>query len=111
MKKTLKYLAIFIGTLIVVGLSTCAIMSKKLPTGIDSPKTEVMVEKMWKALNKDAWDTTRYVKWTFPGQHEYIWDKTENLVQISWKNNRVLLDPDEITGNVYVDTSNKVVKM
>lgn len=101
--KLLKYLGIIVAVLLVLGISTCAFFSKSLPEGIDSPKTEQMVSEMWDVLNKDAWDTTRYVSWSFPGGHHYKWDKESNLAEISWKKNRVLLDPDKINGVAYFD--------
>ena len=103
MKKVLKYSAIIFGVLIVLLFATCSIMSKKMPEGVKSDKTEMMVDKMWNALNKDAWDTTKYVRWDFRGAHEYIWDKEANLAQISWKKNRVLLNPNQVDGVAYQD--------
>mgnify|MGYP001588688774 CR=1 FL=1 len=101
--KVLKYLAITFAVLIAVVFSTCSIMSKDLPTGIESPRTEEMVSDMWEGLNKAAWDTTTYVRWSFAGVHHYLWDKKDNLAQISWKKNRVLLDPDQVDGLAFVD--------
>lgn len=84
-------------------MSTCAIMSKKLPEGVKSPEAEIMVENMWKSLGKEAWDTTKYVTWSFRGAHNYWWDKEANLAQITWKENKVLLNPNEINGVAYTN--------
>ena len=96
--KDMKYLGIFLGLLIVIFMSTCAFFSKSLPESIDSPKSEILANKMWDALDKEAWDSTKYVAWTFKGGHTYHWDKQANLAQVEWKNNRVLLDPDKVDG-------------
>lgn len=101
--KFLKYLAIILALLIAIVFSTCSIMSKDLPAGIESPRTEEMVSDMWEGLNKEAWDSTRYVRWSFAGAHHYLWDKEENLAQISWKKKRVLLDPDQVDGLAFID--------
>lgn len=99
--KVLKYLAIIFGVIIILGMSTCAIMSKPLPDGKSGPEAEQLADKMLAAINKPAWDTTKYAKWTFRGQNHYLWDREANLAQISWKNYRVLLNPDEVTGVCY----------
>jgi len=101
MKKVLIYIAIILAVLIIAGITTCTVISKDLPQGKDSPETEKMVSQMWEALNKSAWDSTRYVMWSFRGANHYKWDKESNLAEIKWDNNRVLLDPDNISGIAY----------
>lgn len=101
--KFLKYFFYFIAACIVLLFVTCSVISKKLPTGVASPETEEIIQKMWTSLNKEAWDNTRYVRWSFAGMHHYVWDKKANLAEIKWKKNRVLLDPDAVDGIAYSD--------
>ncbi len=101
MKKVLKVSFIIFLAFLTLGIGGCFFVSKKLPVGVKSSKTDTMIQTMNEALNKAAWDSTRYVKWTFQDNHHYVWDKDENLAQVSWKDNRVLLDPDEVTGVAY----------
>ena len=102
-KKVIKYLMLIVAVVVLFGLSTCVFMSKKMPEGVQGPGTDELVDKMWKALNKEAWDSTKYVKWSFRDKHHYLWNREDNLVQISWKKNRVLFNPNDVTGIVYVD--------
>jgi len=44
-----------------------------------------VVEKMMAAVGKTAWDSTRWVQWSFAGKHHYLWDKNRNLVKINWE--------------------------
>lgn len=99
--KVLKYLAIIFGIIIALGMTTCAVLSKSVPLGVTGPDADKLADKMLEALNKEAWDTTNYAKWTFRGKNHYLWDRTANLAQISWNDYRVLLNPDEVTGVVY----------
>ncbi len=101
MKKLAKFLIIFCAIILFVGIGGCMFFSKKLPDGVKSERTVEIIDKMNSALNKAAWDSTRYVKWTFMGGHHYLWDKEANLAQVEWKQNKVLLDPDEVKGVAY----------
>lgn len=101
MKKALKILFVIVMIIITAGVGGCFLFSKKVPEGIQSEKTALMIDKMNEALDKPAWDSTRYFKWTFMGNHHYIWDKEANLAQIKWGDKTVLLDPDEVTGVAY----------
>lgn len=99
--KFLKYLAIIFGIIIVLGMTTCAVMSKKLPEGVKGDAAEQLADKMLEAVNIAAWDSTKYAKWTFLGKNHYLWDREANLAQVSWGDYRVLLNPNEVTGVCY----------
>ncbi len=101
MKRVLKITGFVLIGLIVVGVSTCFFVSKKLPVGETGLKANTLADDMWKSLNKEAWDSTSYVRWSFKGEHHYIWDKKANLAEIKWDDYRVLLNPDSINGVVY----------
>jgi phage baseplate assembly protein gpV len=91
-KKILKivgflFLALVIGVLI-FGYS----INEKVPIGIESPVADQMVQSIYTNLNKTAWDSTQWVKWTFPRGHHYLWDKQNNRVQVKWDDIEVVLD-------------------
>ncbi len=71
------------------------------PSGVAGPKAEKLADKMLAAVNYAGWDTLTAVKWTFRGQHHYIWDKKRNFVEVRWDENRVLLDPSSLKGLAY----------
>lgn len=92
MKKILKiigflFLALVIGILI-FGYS----IHEKEPIGIESPEADQMVQTIYTTLNKTAWDSTQWVKWSFARGHHYHWDKQNNRVQVKWEDKEVVLD-------------------
>ena len=101
MKKFLKIVFVVFMIILTAGIGGCFFFSKKVPEGVTSPKTDQIIEKMHEALNKPAWDSTRYLKWTFLGKNHYVWDKEANLAQVTMGDTRVLLDPDEVAGVAY----------
>lgn len=101
MKKSLKIIGIVLLVLLVGVVATCSYVSKSLPEAQSGEKAEQLADEMWASLNKTAWDSTRYVSWSFIGEHHYKWDKEANLVEITWGDYRVLLNPNEVNGVAY----------
>ena len=65
---------------------------KPLPQGTQSKEADVLATKMLTALNKKAYDNTKILEWTFKGDHHYKWFKEEGKAEVTWENNKVLLD-------------------
>jgi uncharacterized protein YxeA len=63
-----------------------------------------LAKKMFKAINKQAWDDIHYVQWSFRGKHHFVWDKYKHLVQVSWKEYVVLINPNTSEGVAYEDS-------
>ncbi len=63
--------------------------SAKEETAIDA---DGMARKMLRAINKEAWDTTHVVQWSFKERHHYIWDKERDYVQVRWEDIDVRLN-------------------
>ena len=100
MKKTFKsILYTFIG-IILLGISSCFILSEKMPEGQEGPAAEALTDKMFDAINKEAWATMNIVQWTFVG-HDYLWDKREDWLKVNWGNKEVLMDMPAWEGEVY----------
>ena len=91
MKKVLKVLGIIVIVLFAGLFSLKLYLSEKEPQGIASPETEEMIQLIYKNLNKPAWDSTQWVKWTFNKNH-YTWDKYQNKVKVIWKDFEVIVD-------------------
>lgn len=113
MKKLLKIL----GALLLIGAVVFAVFyfknNESLPTGEQEPKADALAAKMLKALNYEAYKNTRFIEWSFRGKHFYKWNKQENIVEVSWGTNKVILhtkDPEKsiilIDGN---ETKNKEI--
>lgn len=75
-------------------------MHEGRPTVVDG-NADAMAQKMLQAVDKPAWDTLKYVKWTFPRGHSYVWDKVNNDALVSWDDFTVHLDMDEIDGKAF----------
>lgn len=92
MKKVLKIIGYIILALIVLAVGALFFMSEKEPVGSNAAEADALAEKMLLATNHEAWDTTRYVAWDFMGIHSYLWDKKDNIVQVNWGDNEVILN-------------------
>jgi len=117
MKKVFKILGIILALLLVVLVILYFIFNKPLPQGKKGPEAEALAQKMMKAVNKDAWDSTHVLSWTFRGTNDYLWDKKRNFVQVKWGDNKVLLNTKQVIGKAYKgdqevtgDTANKLVQ-
>lgn len=101
----MKTLLKIIGALVLLGVLAFAALRlfvhEAEPVSQPTSEADAMAQKMLAAVNKEAWDTTKIVTWTFPGGHEYVWDKTRHLAQVKWGDTKVLLNPKNITGKVY----------
>ena len=71
------------------------------PTGQAGPEADAMAEKMMEAVNSEAWDSLAYISWSFPGGHNYVWNKKENVVRVSWNDNAVVLNTRQVDGKAY----------
>jgi hypothetical protein len=92
MNKWLRYLLVSIA-IIAIGITISVwILNEDIPESIENKEADDMAISMMNAVNKSAWDTTRYIQWTFPGPHEYLWDKQRNFVLVKWNDYKVLLN-------------------
>lgn len=95
---------VFLGLigLMVLGIAIfIGVNSERRPTVVPSSEADVLAKTMLEAIHKDAWDSTTFVSWTFSGYHHYLWDKKRDFVQVTWKNNKVLLNTQQITGEAW----------
>jgi len=95
MRKILKGLGIIVALLIIVGAIFYVVNDEPLPTGMKGEKAEALATKMMHALNYEAYNNTEVLEWSFRGNHFYKWNKTENIVEVSWDKNKVLLNTNE----------------
>lgn len=100
-KKILKGLGILITFLLIGFVIVYLLYNKPLPEGKQGPEAEALAQKMLQAVNQEAWDSTRFVQWTFVGMHDFLWDKERHLVEVRWDDYRVLLNPNSMKGKIY----------
>ncbi|WP_440881098.1 hypothetical protein [Tenacibaculum sp. C7A-26P2] len=91
MKKLLKIIGLLLLILAVaLGIYTYS-KNEPIPEGEEGKKADELAQKMLKALNYDAYKTTRFIEWSFRGKHFYKWDKELDTVSVMWDDKRVSL--------------------
>ncbi|QHI34940.1 hypothetical protein IMCC3317_02850 [Kordia antarctica] len=66
--------------------------NESLPKGVEGAEADALATKMLVALKHEEYKNTRYLSWTFPGGHHYVWDKDQHKVDVSWSNTKVNLN-------------------
>ena len=102
MKRILKYLGLFLLGLIILAVIAGWSAHQPLPTGESGPAADALARKMETAVNKMAWDSTRFVSWRFISGTTYLWDKDRQAALVEWGDNKVLLRTDDQSGKVFV---------
>lgn len=71
----------------------------------DQKAIRIADEVMEAMGGREAWDTTRFFKWTFFGRRDHIWDKKRSLahVTVPSENLQILIDLNSKSGKVYAD--------
>lgn len=100
--KILKYLGLGLLGLIAIAIVAGVIANESMPEGTSGAAADALARKMETAVNKEAWDSTRFVGWEFPTGTVYLWDKDKHAVVVEWDDNKVLLDTRDRTGKVYI---------
>jgi hypothetical protein len=101
MRKVLIIIGIVLLALIGISVIAGLIIHEDRPEGQPGPKADALARQMEEAIRIDAWDNTRFLRWTFPGGHHYVWDKTKGLVQVRWSDTEVLLRTADVTGKAW----------
>jgi len=87
---------------IAVGIAIAmAILYESEPEGRPGAEADRLAEQMMEAMNVAAWDTTRYLQWTFVNNNRYLWDRKLNHVLIVSSNDSVILDANSATGSSF----------
>lgn len=97
MKRFLKIIGAILGILVLLILLFLWNTSEKLPQGKSGSDADALAHKMLKALNQEAYESTRYLEWTFRGKNQYRWDKAMGICHVKWDDVKVVLhltDPD-----------------
>ena len=101
--RILKWLLGILGVLALVLLVAFLIFNESLPKGQTGPEADALANKVLKAINKPAWDNTGVIQWSFPGGHDYVWDKKRHLTEVKWDNKKALIDLQKVEGKAWVD--------
>jgi len=71
------------------------------PEGQTGPEADQLARSMEAAVNKEAWDRTGAVRWSFFDQHHYVWDRARGLVELRWGDSRALFRTADQTGRAW----------
>jgi len=91
-KTFFKILGSILVIFIVIGAVYYFANNESLPTGTQGKEADEFAQKMVSAMNKQAFDTTEILEWSFRGNHFYTWKKQEDIVEVSWDENKVTLN-------------------
>lgn len=103
MNKTVKIIGLSIFLLVLGIIAFAYYISKPLPLGQKGIQAERLTDKIQKAINQKAWDSTAAISFTFMGNHHYLWDKKNNLVLVQWSTNKVFYNNQTLEGIAYKD--------
>ena len=78
-----------------------SISSEELPNGVFGTQAEALTDKMFTAVGKEAWDSTKFVQWSFRDANHYVWNKDKHFVRVKWDNITVYLHPADKSGRVF----------
>ena len=85
----------------VLGLSAAVwLLSRPRPRGGSPDRAETMVNAVQTNLNREAWDQTGAIQWTFPRGHRHLWDRHRGLSRVQWGEVEVLQHLDRRAGIV-----------
>ena len=56
---------------------------------------------MLAAVNLPAWESLRYVKWTYREERSHVWDRWYNLAEIRFDEHRILLNLNTLQGRAW----------
>ncbi len=71
------------------------------PEGRPGPEADALARSMESAVHKEAWEQTRFVRWSFFDRHHYVWDKEEGHVELEWGESRALFRTSDQSGRAW----------
>ncbi|MBX2815207.1 MAG: hypothetical protein KTR24_04395 [Saprospiraceae bacterium] len=101
MKKIGKVVLYLLGGLFILGLAGFLFFSEKKPDGKVGPEADALAQQMLASVNAEAWENTPWIKWSFAGRNHYVWNKSRDLVKVSWQSNDVLLNTKTLEGKAF----------
>ncbi len=72
-----------------------------MPEGKSGPEAEAMATRMMEACNADAWGQTRFIKWSFAGRNNYVWDRSTSLFSLESGDLKVIMNTQELSGKAF----------
>ena len=92
MKKFFKIIGILALLLIVFGAIYYFVNNEPLPEGKQGKEADALAIKMFNAIHHEAFENAEILEWSFRNEHHYKWHKQEGKVDVSWDENKVILN-------------------
>jgi hypothetical protein len=100
MKRPTRLLA-GVAALLALGWLAYRNLSEPLPSGAASPAADALARQLASAVNVDAWQRTRAVRFVFEDERSYLWDRERDLVRLEWSDERLLMRVRKHDGVVF----------
>ena len=84
-------LAATVLTVGVVLIGIVVLLSKPLPKGDGGTGGEALARNVERQINKEAWERTGAVRWTFAGRNRHLWDRSRGLSRVQFGQHDVML--------------------
>jgi hypothetical protein len=108
MKKFFKFLGILLVILIAAGTIFYFVKNEDLPQGKMGQEADALAVKMFNAINHEAFESTEIIEWDFRNAHFYKWYKQKSIVEVSWDENKVILNTKEPKNSEVFENDKKV---
>ena len=92
MKKAAKIISFILVKIILLIVVLFFIYNEKLPEGKQGAAADALATKMLTAIHHEDYKNTEVLEWSFRNSHHYKWHKQEHKVEVSWDNNKVILN-------------------
>lgn len=70
------------------------------PKGFRPDQADLLAQKMLEALNHKSYDSIKVLQWEYVRGHAYVWNKSENIVEVKWDDVEVVLNTQDLSGKV-----------
>ena len=102
MRKAFNILLYMVSGVVVLAIGLVIVSNKPLPYAEPGPRAEALADSMLQAINLPAWESLRYVKFSYRNTHHYVWDRWYNLIETRFDDHRVLLALNTLQGRAWL---------
>jgi hypothetical protein len=99
--KILKVLGFVVLGLVVLLVGLRCAFNKPRPTGETGPAADEMARTIEKMVDREAWERTGAVRWTFAGRRSHLWDRQRKLVRERVGDEEIFLNLETMTGKAF----------
>ncbi len=98
--KWLKRIGIFLLVFLLIGIIGFWIIDEPVPEGEQGEAADSLARKMMQAVNLEAWEDTKAIRWDFGGRRKLLWDRERHFAQVTWDEYQVVVNLNNRQGIV-----------